>query len=104
LHVQIAVRAIEPTNTRRLGVWSALVVVGQRSAPLFGGSGLARWIRGLLTTSGVLALGGLIGVLGQMRLRMIGVVGYAVVFPVAVGLLALLFHRWPRVGDRTGRA
>jgi len=73
------------------------------AAPLFGGDGLARSIRALLTTSGVLALGGLVGVpLGDMRLRMIGVVGYAVVFAVAVALLALLFYRWPVARERPG--
>ena len=51
----------------------------------------------------MLALGGLVGVpLGDMRLRMIGVVGYAVVFPVAVALLALLYYRWPVARERPG--
>ena len=44
--------------------------------------------------SGALALAGLSGVVaGDMRLRMIGVVGYVGVFPVAAVLMALLFHR-----------
>ena len=64
------------------------------AAPVFGGSRLAAWIRVLLLTSGALALAGLGGVVaGDMRLRMIGVVGYVGVFPVAALLLALLFHR-----------
>jgi len=64
------------------------------AAPVFGGSRLARWIRTLLVVSGALALAGLSGVLvGDMRLRNIGIVGYAGVFPVAAGLIALLFHR-----------
>ena len=48
-------------------------------------------IRILMTMSGVLALAGISGaVLGDMQLRMIGVVGYAGLFPV-VALLAILF-------------
>jgi repressor of nif and glnA expression len=47
-----------------------------------------------LPLSGVLALGGISGtVLGDMQLRMIGVVGYAGLFPVAALLLAILFRR-----------
>jgi hypothetical protein len=64
------------------------------AAAAFGGSRLARWLRALLVTSGVLALAGLSGVIvGDMRLRNIGIGGYAGVFPVAAGLMALLFHR-----------
>jgi hypothetical protein len=64
------------------------------AAPVFGGSRLAASVRVLLLTSGVLALAGLSGVVvGDMRLRMIGVVGYVGVFPVAAGLMAVLFHR-----------
>jgi repressor of nif and glnA expression len=45
-----------------------------------------------LPLSGVLALGGISGaVLGDMQLRMIGVVGYAGLFPVVALLLAILF-------------
>jgi len=45
-------------------------------------------------TSGALALAGLSGVVADdMRLRYSGIVGYVGVFPVAVGLMALLFHR-----------
>jgi len=64
------------------------------AAPVFGGSRLARWIRGLLLASGGLALAGLSGLaLGDMRLRGLGIVGYAGVFPVAALLLAVLFYR-----------
>ena len=64
------------------------------AAPAFDGSRLARWIRALLVASGALALAGLSGVAaGDMRLRNIGIVGYVGVFPVAAGLMALLFHR-----------
>ena len=40
------------------------------------------------------ALAGLSGVAaGDMRLRNIGIVGYVGVFPIAAGLMALLFRR-----------
>ena len=52
------------------------------------------WVRVLLLASGALALAGLSGVAaGDMRLRMIGVVGYVGVCPVAALLLAVLFRR-----------
>ena len=52
------------------------------AAPVFSGNRLATWIRVLLIVSGVLALGGLSGVVANdMQLRNIGVLGYAVVFP-----------------------
>lgn len=64
------------------------------AAPVFRGGRLASWIRVLMIISGILALGGLTGVMtGDMQLRNIGIVGYAGVFPVAAALLALLFHR-----------
>jgi hypothetical protein len=64
------------------------------AAPVFSGDRLAAAIRGLMTVSGVLAFAGLSGViLGDMRLRNIGIVGYAVVFPIAALLLAVLFGR-----------
>jgi hypothetical protein len=48
----------------------------------------------LLIVSGVLALAGLAGVVtGDMRLRNIGIIGYAGVFPVAAALIAVLFRR-----------
>ena len=64
------------------------------AASVFSGTRLATSIRVLMIVSGVLALGGLSGVLGgDMRLRNIGIAGYAGVFPVAALLLAILFHR-----------
>jgi hypothetical protein len=72
-------------------VFFALAVLFAAAA--FKGDGLAKWIRALLVTSGILALAGLTGVAGDMRLRAIGIVGYVGVFPVAVGLMALLFRR-----------
>jgi hypothetical protein len=64
------------------------------AAPAFGGSGLAKAVRVLLVASGALALAGLSGVAaGDMGLRNIGILGYAVVFPVATASLGLLFYR-----------
>lgn len=66
------------------------------AAPVFSGSRLTAAIRALLIASGVLSLGGLSGVIvGDMRLRNIGVIGYVGVFPVVALLLTILFHRTP---------
>ena len=64
------------------------------AAPVFSGSRLAISIRVLMTLSGVVALAGLSGVAANdMRLRNIGIVGYALVFPVVAALLAVLFYK-----------
>jgi hypothetical protein len=64
------------------------------AAPVFSGSRLARTIRILMVTSGILSLGGLSGVfLDNSSYRSIGIVGYAAVFPVAALLLTVLFYR-----------
>jgi hypothetical protein len=66
-------------------------------APVFGGSRLTNAIRALLILSGVLAVAGLAGVvLDDMAVRNIGIVGYAVVYPVAAVLIARYFgaKRW----------
>ena len=64
------------------------------AAPVFAGSWLTVAIRILMTASGTLALAGLSGVLvGDMRLRNIGIVGYVGGFFVVASLLAVLFYR-----------
>ena len=64
------------------------------AAPVFRGSRLAAWIRGLMIVSGLLALAGLSGVVvGDMQLRNIGLVGYVGVFLVVAALMAVLFYR-----------
>lgn len=51
--------------------------------------GFERWIRLLLILSGLLAFAGLIGAgFGDMRIRIIGILGYVGVFPIACGLIA----------------
>lgn len=69
------------------------------AAPIFSGGRLANSIRALLLASGALALAGLSGVIfADMRLRMIGVVGYVGVFPVVALLLGILFSRSSSLG------
>jgi len=64
------------------------------AAPLFSVGRLERRIRALMIVAGWLSLAGLIGVpLQDMWVRMIGVVGYAGVAPVAFLLLGVLFGR-----------
>jgi hypothetical protein len=63
------------------------------------GAGLAGAVRALLYASGALAFRGLVGVpLANMQLRNIGIIGYAVLFPVAAALLAVIFHRANNAG------
>jgi hypothetical protein len=51
-------------------------------------------VRILMIVSGVLSLAGLIGVpLEDMQVRMIGVLGYAVVSPIVFLLLGIVFGR-----------
>ncbi len=58
------------------------------------GAGLASAIRKLLYASAAVAFVGLAGVpLANMQLRNIGIIGYAVFFPVAAALLAIVFNR-----------
>jgi len=75
--------------------WDVFFALGVLfAAPVFSGSRLAASIRALMIASGVLSLAGLSGVVvGDMRLRMIGVVGYAGAFPIAALLLAIFFYR-----------
>lgn len=74
--------------------WDVLFALSMLcAAPVFGGSRLARWLRGLMIVSGTLALAGLLGVVtGDMSLRNIGIVGYVPVFLAVVVCLGLLFR------------
>ena len=63
------------------------------AAPVFGGSRLANSIRLLLLVSGVVSLVGLFGpTFHNMELRSFGILGYALVFPIAVVQMARLFR------------
>jgi hypothetical protein len=64
------------------------------AAPVFQSGRLEKIVRILLIVSGVLSLAGLIGVpLANMQIRNIGVIGYAVVAPVAFLLAGIVFGR-----------
>ena len=75
------------------------------AVPVFrGGSQLERWVWLLLLVSGLLSLAGLIGVpLADMQVRNIGVVGYAVVAPVAFLLIGIVFGRTQPLREDTDR-
>ncbi len=62
------------------------------------GPGLARFARLLLFGSAALAFAGLAGVaMADMNVRNLGIVGYAILFPIAAALLGALFRqRRPR--------
>jgi hypothetical protein len=63
------------------------------AAAVFDGGRLERRVRGGLLLGGVLCLAGGVGPLvGNMRLQLIGVAGYAGVLPVVCLLLAVLFR------------
>lgn len=69
--------------------WDGFFALAMLSAaPVFQVGRLEKAVRGLMVVSGVLSLAGLVGVpLGNMQVRMVGVVGYGVVAPVAFLLL-----------------
>lgn len=71
------------------------------AAPVFKVGRLEKTVRALMIGSGVLSLAGLVGVpLADMQVRMIGVVGYAVVAPAVFLLLGMVFNRArPLPGD-----
>lgn len=60
------------------------------------GRGVLRLARWLLYTSAALAFSGLLGIpLGDMSVRNIGILGYAVAFPLAAALLGRAYARGP---------
>ncbi len=64
------------------------------AAAVFKKGKLEMTVRILMSISGVLSLAGLIGVsLADMQIRNIGIIGYAVVAPVAFLLLGIVFGR-----------
>lgn len=64
------------------------------AVPVFNQGGLERALRILMLVSGVLSLAGLIGVpIGNMQVRDIGIVGYAVVAPAVFLLLGMVLGR-----------
>jgi hypothetical protein len=66
------------------------------AAPVFAGGQRERTVKRGLLACGALCLAGTIGpVLGDMRLQLVGVLGYAGLLPVVSFLLARLFARQP---------
>ncbi len=64
------------------------------AAPVFGNGGRERAVRIGLLVSGILCIVGTVGpAVGNMRLQLVGVFGYAVVLPVVCFLLARVFRR-----------
>jgi hypothetical protein len=75
------------------------------AAPVFSGGKLEAAVRLLMIVSGVLCLAGLIGVpLADMNYRNIGIIGYALVAPVAFLLLGILFGRTQPGARETGQS
>jgi hypothetical protein len=69
---------------------------------VFTGGKLERAVRILLLVSSVLSLAGLVGVLlADMQVRNIGILGYAVVSPIAFLLIGILFRRTQIPPDTT---
>lgn len=63
------------------------------AAPVFEGAGLEGGVRRSLLVSGALCIAGVLGpAVGNMRLQLVGVLGYAGVFPVVCFTLARLFR------------
>jgi hypothetical protein len=63
------------------------------AAAVFDGGGSERGVRGGLLVSGVLCVAGIVGpVVGNMRLQLVGVLGYGAVLPVVCFMLARLFR------------
>lgn len=70
------------------------------AAPIFKTGRLEKTVRLLLLVSGVLSLAGLLGVpLADMQVRNIGIVGYAVVAPIAFLLMGIILGRAQPVGE-----
>lgn len=64
------------------------------AAPVFKGDGLQAAVRMALILAGTLCVGGILGpALGDLRFQLVGITGYAGVFPIACLLLAILFGR-----------
>ena len=75
------------------------------AAPVFKAGRLEATIRYLMIISGILSLAGLIGVpLGDMQVRNVGIIGYAVVAPVVFLLLGIVFGQAKVAAEDTERS
>ena len=62
------------------------------AALVFRGSGIVRWARVALLLSGMLSLAGLLAVpIGDMSIRIVGIVGYAGLLPIVAVLIGIVF-------------
>jgi hypothetical protein len=75
--------------------WDVFFALSVLSASrVFLEAGLSRWTGRTLLVSGLLSLVGLLGIAaGDMQVRNIGILGYAVVFPVAVLMMRQVLSR-----------
>jgi hypothetical protein len=75
--------------------WDVFFPIGALFAALvFGREGLTGRIRALLIVSAVLSFAGLAGVFtGDMMVRNIGIIGYALIFPIAAALIGILLFK-----------
>lgn len=109
----VAVHFVELTARRQLGtagiVWPSAVYAVELlawnlflglallfAAPVFAGVGRERNVRRGMVVTGLLCIAGVVGpAVGNMRLQLVGVVGYAVALPVVCLMLASVFlhHR-----------
>jgi hypothetical protein len=70
------------------------------AAPVFSHGQLEGWVKRGMLIGGVLCLGGLLGaVFGNMNVRDIGIVGYAVVLPVVILRMGRLFAASPTTDE-----
>lgn len=75
--------------------WDVFLIIALIfAAPVFKGGRKENAVRWSMIVSGVLSLAGLIGVpQADMQIRMIGVVGYAGIVPIAFLVLGFVFKR-----------
>ncbi len=72
------------------------------AAPIFNNGKMEKTIRTLMLISGILSLIGIIGVpLGNMQIRNIGIIGYALIAPFAFLLIGINFNRIEQNKKRT---
>jgi hypothetical protein len=109
-----AVHFVELTAARQLGtgsiVWPSTTYAVELlawnlflglsllfAAPIFEGDDLQRHVRRGLRISGALCVAGVLGpVVGNMRLQLVGVLGYAGILPLVCFILARLFRAAPQ--------
>lgn len=86
-----------PEYAAELLAWNLFLGLGLLfAAPVFESQGLERGVQRGLLISGGLCVAGIVGpVVGNMRLQLVGVFGYAVVLPVTCLMLARVFRLAP---------